>query len=108
MNFPTQKNEKETNKEYKLTNNNDNMNNNTQNEKKLNFFEMKLKFSNKINIDYSNFDYQKGEYSPKFLFRKRKFEDIEIKQQQNQIKEERVNNNNNICKNGNYVEETSN
>jgi hypothetical protein len=108
MNLPTQKNEKEINNEHKLSNNNDNNNIFTQTEKKLNFLEMKLKFSNKINIDYSNFDFQKGECSPKFLFRKRKFEDGEIKQQQNHTKEERINNNNNVSKNGNYIEDTSN
>lgn len=71
MNLPTQKNEKENNIEYHLSNNNNNVA--LESQKKLNFFEMNLKFSNKIKIDYNKFDFQKGEQSPKFLFRKRKF-----------------------------------
>lgn len=51
--------------------------NNNDSEKKLNFFEMNLKFRNKINIDYTDYDFQKGELSPKLLFRKRKFENVD-------------------------------
>jgi hypothetical protein len=91
MNLPIQKNEKDRNLEYEAINNNDNTS--IESEKKLNFFEMNLKFSNKINIDYSDFDFQKGEQSPKFLFRKRRFQASELKQQNN-LKDERNNNNN--------------
>jgi len=105
MNLPSQKNEKENNIEYELTNNNNSIQIDSKN--KLNFLEMNLKFPNKINIDYSDFDFQKGEQSPKFLFRKRRFEDAENKQQ-NSTKEERINNNNIANKNLNCQEETSN
>ena len=102
MNLPIQKNEKDNNEEYDLTNNNDNTT--IDSEKKLSFFEMNLKFSHKINIDYCDFDFQKGEQSPKFLFRKRRFENSENKPQQNNHKEERINHNNITNRN----EDTSN
>ena len=106
MNLTTQKNEKDNNIEYKLTNNNDNVTIET--EKKLNFFEMNLKFRNKINVEYSDFDLQKGEQSPKFLFRKRKHDNSENKQQQNNIKEDKINNSNICNKNIVLQDETSN
>jgi hypothetical protein len=95
MNLPTQKNEKENNVEFELTNDNTTI----ESKKKLSFFEMNLKFINKINIDYSDFDFQKGEQSPKFLFRKRRNENAENKIQQNNNKEERINHNNITNKN---------
>lgn len=40
--------------------------------KHLSYFELILKYKNKININYSEYDFQKGENSPRLLFKKRK------------------------------------
>ena len=45
-----------------------------QEKKKLSFFELNLKYKNKINIDYNDIDFQKGENSPRHLFKKRRTE----------------------------------
>lgn len=37
-----------------------------------NFFELHIRSKNKINLDYSEIDFQKGEVSPRLLFKKRK------------------------------------
>lgn len=52
------------------------MNNNINNEakKKLSFFELNLKYKNRINIDYTEYDSQKGDNSPRLLFKKRKLD----------------------------------
>ena len=98
MSSLTPYNEKE-NAENENTNQ---LNNHSESDKKLNFFEMNLKFRNKINIDYTDFDFQKGEHSPKFLFRKRKLENNENNDQQNFSKEnnsEKISTNKNSSRN---------
>jgi len=40
--------------------------------KPLSYLELILKYKNKININYSEYDFQKGESSPRLLFKKRK------------------------------------
>ncbi len=88
MSCTSPKNEKEINIDMEnLSQTNNNINSISESEKKLNFFEMNLKFRNKINIDYTDFDFQKGEHSPKFLFRKRKFENFDGSKQMNTSKE---------------------
>ncbi len=88
MSCTSPKNEKELNIDIEyLSQTNNIINSISESEKKLNFFEMNLKFRNKINIDYADFDFQKGEHSPKFLFRKRKFENFNNSKQANVIKE---------------------
>ncbi len=87
-----------------------NQNNNVQiipeAEKKLNFFEMNLKLRNKINIDYADFDFQKGESSPKYLFRKRKIDYSDNAKYLNNMKENDKSFINNISnKNTNIVNE---
>jgi hypothetical protein len=48
--------------------------------KKFSFFELNLKLKNKINTDYAEYDAQKGDLSPRLLFRKRKpDQDLNIK-----------------------------
>ena len=42
------------------------------NKKTKSFFEIIMKYNNKININYDDFDFQKGENSPRLLFKKRK------------------------------------
>lgn len=41
-------------------------------ESKPNFHELNLKFGHKLNLNYSDFDRQKGCLSPRLLFKKRK------------------------------------
>jgi hypothetical protein len=53
--------------------------------KKLSFFELNLKYKNSINTDYTEYDLQKGELSPRLLFRKRKNDDSYIKNSNNNI-----------------------
>jgi len=79
-------------------------------EKKLNFFEMNLKLLNKINIDYAEFDFQKGESSPKFLFRKRKIDYNDNNKPISNLKENDKLNINNISNKSasNNIEEQSN
>jgi hypothetical protein len=49
-----------------------------QNDKTSNsYFEKVLNDKKKININYEDYDYQKGEQSPRFLFRKRRIDPIE-------------------------------
>jgi hypothetical protein len=109
MSFTSPKNEKEINIDIENLIHSNNINNVSESEKKLNFFEMNLKFRNKINIDYTDYDLQKGEHSPKFLFRKRKFENFDNSKQANTIKESDKQNANSISnKNTNNIsEETS-
>jgi len=109
MSCTSPKNEKEINIDIENLIHSNNINNVSESEKKLNFFEMNLKFRNKINIDYTDFDLQKGEHSPKFLFRKRKFENFDNSKQANTIKESDKQNANSISnKNRNNIsEETS-
>jgi hypothetical protein len=40
--------------------------------RKVSFFELNLKYKNTINTNYTEYDFQKGELSPRLLFRKRK------------------------------------
>ena len=42
----------------------------------LSFFEMNLLHKNKLNTDYTEIDFQKGESSPRMLFRKRRLDDV--------------------------------
>jgi hypothetical protein len=42
--------------------------------KQLSYFELILKYKNKININYNDYDFQKGENSPRMLFKKRRME----------------------------------
>ena len=64
---------------------------------------MNLKFRNKINIDYTDFDFQKGEQSPKFLFRKRKFENFDNSKGSNALKDS-----DKQCSNGPSVKNANN
>ena len=110
MSFTTPKNEKENNIELDNINHLNNINNNiSESEKKLNFFEMNLKFRNKISIDYTDYDFQKGEHSPKFLFRKRKIENLDNFKLANNTKENDKPNTNNISNRNtiNNIEEPS-
>lgn len=87
MSCTSPKNEKEINIDLENLSQTNNINGVSESEKKLNFFEMNLKFRNKINIDYTDFDFQKGEHSPKFLFRKRKFDNFESSKAFGAVKE---------------------
>jgi hypothetical protein len=87
MSCTSQKNEKEINIDIENLSQTNNISSISESEKKLNFFEMNLKFRNKINIDYTDFDFQKGEHSPKFLFKKRRFENFDNSKQANATKE---------------------
>lgn len=87
MSCTSPKNEKEINIDVENLSQTNNINSVSEAEKKLNFFEMNLKFRNKINIDYTDFDFQKGEQSPKFLFRKRKFDNFDSSKAFNAVKE---------------------
>lgn len=109
MSCPSPKNEKEINIDMENLSQLNNINNISESEKKLNFFEMNLKFRNKINIDYTDFDFQKGEHSPKYLFRKRKFENFDNSKQINSVKENDKQTNNSISNKNinNQSEETS-
>ena len=49
--------------------------NGEKNNQKLSFFELNLIYKNKINTDYSELDNQKGELSPRLLFRKRRLDE---------------------------------
>jgi hypothetical protein len=42
------------------------------------FFELNLLHKNKLNTDYTEIDFQKGEASPRMLFRKRRLDDIKV------------------------------
>lgn len=111
MSCTSSKNDKDINFDIEISNGIKNANNiSTESEKKLNFFEMNLKFKNKININYSDFDFQKGELSPKFLFRKRKLDNIDNLKPINNIKENEKTNANLIPNKNtnNNVEENSN
>ena len=109
MSCTSPKNEKEFNIDIENLSQTNNINSISESEKKLNFFEMNLKFRNKINIDYTDYDFQKGEHSPKFLFRKRKFENFDSFKPTNCIKENDKQITNAIGRNGNNIsEEASN
>ncbi len=53
---------------------NPNSNSNNHNLNPNSFLEMILKHKNKINLNYNDLDFQKGESSPRVLLKKRKFE----------------------------------
>lgn len=59
--------------------------------------QMSEKFKNKINIDYTELDFQKGEASPRLLFKKRKLDDYFNKgllsERTNEIEDKGKNNN---------------
>lgn len=106
MSCTSPKNEKEINIDMENLSQTNNIHSISESEKKLNFFEMNLKFRNKINIDYTDFDFQKGEHSPKFLFRKRKFENFDSSKAFNAIKEnDKQNPNGPSTRNANNISE---
>jgi hypothetical protein len=58
--------------------NENNSHTNSDNKKQISYFELILKYKNKININYNDYDFQKGENSPRLLFRKRKNENSDL------------------------------
>ena len=60
-------NENEKENKCEILNNNGN-----EQKKPLSYLELILKYKNKININYSEYDFQKGESSPRLLFKKRR------------------------------------
>jgi hypothetical protein len=56
-------------------------------------FELEEKFLNELNINYSEFDHQKGNLSPRMLFKKRKLEEYSNSSKKKEEKESFLNSN---------------
>jgi hypothetical protein len=77
--------------------------------KKMSYLEMSLKFKNKVTIDYTDIDYQKGEISPKLLFKKRKVDNEIYKNiDKASVDKNIINNINNMSNIDNIQEDKSN